>query len=370
MEGTVKFLEEVAKEIERLSLKRETHLKATHGRFNLFTVLLNQNDEDCLHTRYLTHLLDPNGTHDCKRLFLNNFLDTVGLTGEGFDVCLVVVNQHYTGGLGNIDIYIEFEKAILVIENKIEAGDQERQLERYYLYSNKKNKKVYLFYLTLDGHNPSDVSAGNLKKADSVGTLGDNNYFCISYRNHILKWLEKCCQKTYSFVNINQALQQYRNVVNQLLGNSLETQDMEKIKEMLKNNPQIMSQLNQLQNALTSIKQDTENDVQAQCQEILGRRASKIQYEGDKLALYQFFDDSWGPAATTDLTLLMDTNGNYALRACDIQSGSIWDVVKSLSSETWKSEKRYYYLDFCHSKDLSTVLKELKKIINMLNESK
>ena len=134
----VQSLEEVAREIEKIKRARDTHLTATHGRFNLFTTLLQINDEVRLHTRYLTHLLDPQGTHDCGYRFLKSFLEQVGLSDLTKQKCNYVAKEHYTDGDGNIDIYIEFESAIVVIENKIDAQDQDAQLERYWTYANSK----------------------------------------------------------------------------------------------------------------------------------------------------------------------------------------------------------------------------------------
>lgn len=367
-------LENIAKEIERHSIKRESHLRATHGRFNLFTVLLQEHDEIRLHTRYLTHLLDFEGTHDCGSFFLDMFLETVGLTPkkEEFGKCLRVVREHCTNGSGNIDIYIEFEKAVIVIENKIWAGDQDRQLERYYEYAQSKEKTAYLFYLSLYGWNPSDDSAGKrLKKAETISELGKGNYCCISYREHILKWLEKCCQQTYSFVNINQALQQYRNVINNLLGNTLETQDMEEIKKMLKEKFEIM-QLDQLQSAIISIKQDRVDDVQAMCEKILGRRADAVeQWNNCDITAFRFHNDSWKQeSGYTALTLLMHLNGNYTLKAYDIQDGKVRNLINQLYPEKmsqWEPESNFFHNNFFENTDLVMLVNELRNIIEKLN---
>ncbi len=248
-EGVVSSLVKVSGEIDKLEHARGVHLKATHGRFNLFTTLLGAHDEVRLHTRYLTHLLDPDGSHDCGRLFLDAFLEVVSLTENlnGQD-CLCVRKEHGTGGLGNIDIYLEFKNAILVIENKIYAEDQQEQLQRYAEYAKSKKKDaVYIFYLTLRGHSPSE---------NSRGTLDENEVSLISYEKEVLGWLEKCLQETYSFININQALQQYKTVINQLLGNTLKGKDMEKIKEEIKNNLELVRNSKQIRQALRDIRDD------------------------------------------------------------------------------------------------------------------
>ena len=58
---------------------------------------------------------------------------------------------------GRVDIVLDDHKGCgVIIENKVDAGDQENQLLRYDNYAKKYFKKDYrLLYLTLDGHKPS-----------------------------------------------------------------------------------------------------------------------------------------------------------------------------------------------------------------------
>jgi len=85
----------LANKVHELSLKREERLKATKGRFNLFTTLLKENDETRLHSRYLFHLLDPTATHDCARMFFDLFVETLienkPLTHDGKEADIVEV---------------------------------------------------------------------------------------------------------------------------------------------------------------------------------------------------------------------------------------------------------------------------------------
>jgi hypothetical protein len=77
---------------------------------------------------------------------------------------------------------------LICIENKIDAEDQPRQLERYYDYLKTKNDntKILLIYLTKDGKKPSEISIENeiFKQLDEDGTLK-----LMSYRNHIREML-------------------------------------------------------------------------------------------------------------------------------------------------------------------------------------
>ena len=78
---------------------------------------------------------------------------------------------------GRVDIFISGkfgnnnDNTRIIIENKIFASDQHKQIERYfnYLHKNDNNDnndnpkcKKYLFYLTLEGKDPSQYSLGDL----------------------------------------------------------------------------------------------------------------------------------------------------------------------------------------------------------------
>lgn len=82
---------------------------------------------------------------------------------------------------GRIDILIEYGKnESIIIENKINASDQPKQLQNYHEYTlNHKGTKPRIFYLTPYGTNPSEDSKGDLEVK------------CISYENDILSWLEE-----------------------------------------------------------------------------------------------------------------------------------------------------------------------------------
>jgi hypothetical protein len=64
--------------------------------------------------------------------------------------------------------------------------------------------------LTLDGHSPTKTSSKNLEE--------DKNYFCISYRDHILRWFELCRKETVNSPFLRETINQYILLVKQLTG--------------------------------------------------------------------------------------------------------------------------------------------------------
>ena len=112
-----------------------------------------------------------------------------------------VISEDKKSG-GRIDILIEDDKDkgnAIIIENKINAGDQEYQLLRYNNFAKDIYKNYKLLYLTKDGGEASEYSTGkeNFK------------YQCISYRNNILPWLECCEQAAVRHPLIRETIHQY-----------------------------------------------------------------------------------------------------------------------------------------------------------------
>jgi len=254
--GALKALSE---QIRELQVRSEERLKAQHGRFNIFTTLLEAHDEVRLHTRFIHELLNPQGTHDCENLFLKLFFETLqeckplqhddSVTPETWDDYCA---QNYQVGKevrkeqGQLDLLLESASHLLVIENKIWAGEQENQVCRYVEYLESKAGTGHVLYLTLDG-----------KAAESHQ---GKPYLRISYRDHILDWLERCLLATYDIIPINQVLIQYKQLVKQLTGQHLEVEAMNSIKDFIRKNPAIIDQHASVSDAIEGVKQDLQNE--------------------------------------------------------------------------------------------------------------
>lgn len=260
-------LQQVAHKLGEIQARNDEHLRATKGRFNLFTVLLSEGDETRLHSRYLAHLLHPNPApnHDCGPLFLKLFVTTLvrcgvqppdGASREHLGSWKDVnfdntrVHREIVVPDGRMDILIEFPgQTAIAIENKIWAAETNKQLETYSTYlKTKYPKKHLLLYLTPEG------------KASA--TANGHEYFRISYREHIMKWLEECLRATYQYVNINQALQQYKNVVCKVAKlPTLETKFMSQTIEVVQKNPDILKFLPELNSAADVLREEYRNSL-------------------------------------------------------------------------------------------------------------
>ena len=106
----------------------EKHEAGRPEPFNVFSVLHSESDEVNLHSRFLHALLDYQKPEQEIRENLADFLQHVGI--KDFEQSNVKVERERY----NIDILItnDDKKEAVVIENKIWAGDQPEQLQRYH----------------------------------------------------------------------------------------------------------------------------------------------------------------------------------------------------------------------------------------------
>ena len=125
------------------------------------------------------------------------------------------------GQRGFIDILIEAQvpsgRLALIIENKIFASDQPRQLARYWRGLKNQgwlNEEIVLVYITPDGHAPEQISLTGLP-ASVAGTT-----VCMSWRDDLIKWLE-CCPGHLSLpVRLEDCINQYKELLADMSDNN------------------------------------------------------------------------------------------------------------------------------------------------------
>ena len=184
--------------------------------FNVFEVLRLQRDEVRLHSSFIAALLDPKGPHGLKTKLLESFLQVMKADDILIDLDTVHVEREMfigqiskSGGEGGrMDIVLmDKHRNAIVIENKIDAKDQPKQLLRYDNYCKKHFKNYRIYYLTKWGVAPSDESCGGQ----------DFDYWTASYNEDILSWLDDCIVISEMSRPVNETIKQYRINLAQIL---------------------------------------------------------------------------------------------------------------------------------------------------------
>lgn len=218
-EKYINFFEELNKFKEKQQKQKERGLND----YNLLTTVLNEHDEVRLHSRVIGSLLDINGLHYQKELFLEKFMEILKITEFEFNIEESNLFLEYQ----NIDLYLTDGIKHIIIENKIYAGDQKNQIKRYYDTIKDENKDlgyndILVIYLSIDRTKPSSYSLGNLIIEDNY--IFDNDekiaiFKNINYKNEILNWLDDCLHEIQNITNLNESIQQYKNVVEKITNN-------------------------------------------------------------------------------------------------------------------------------------------------------
>ena len=192
-------LEILFKEIALLQSKYDALNQNEAHAFNIFTLLLKSGDEVNLHTKFIYELLNPKGSHHQGRLFLDLFLKELLLDTPN-DRIEIFREKH------NIDILLQSSDNAIIIENKIHTQDHSSQLSRYWKKvkgEGYKKSNIHLIYLTLFGQQPLEK-----KVRDKV--------LCISYKEEITAWLEKCIDEVETIAPLRETLVQYLHLVKEL----------------------------------------------------------------------------------------------------------------------------------------------------------
>ncbi len=214
-------IENLLKEVSKLSENSNELLDKTGARFNIFRITGVNHDEN-KHSVILAEFLNPKGTHGLKDEFLKSFIDMFGKDDiKNSDSKNARVYTEKSTDSGRMDILIELSNnQAIIIENKVNAGDQEEQLKRYNNDAEKKYGKAnyQIIYLTLDGKEASEQSGG------------DVDYQRISYAKNIINWLEKCLEISVRHPMVHETIKQYINHIKMLTNQSL---DMEFEKRVL-----------------------------------------------------------------------------------------------------------------------------------------
>ena len=207
-------IETLLKQISEIVVKERIQQEEKRKRgenFNIFSVLGLSTSEVRLHSAFLGELLNPEGDHGLGNKFLEAFLKMIiNRVKPGFEIdtksCKVDVElpigeipEDYSEG-GRIDLLIQdSQKNAIIIENKIYADDQYKQLLRYHNWATKNSQKYILLYLTLYEKEPTEYSTDN-----------QVDYKCISYKNNIIPWLQNCIGIAALHPNIREIIAQYK----------------------------------------------------------------------------------------------------------------------------------------------------------------
>jgi hypothetical protein len=218
----------IATKVETIKADYEDEQKTQKSRFNAFDTLTRHHLEE-LHSNFIAYLLNVDEKHDFGDAFLRLFVEIVNENLDfddkinGFDYKEAQIYKEYSTQYGRLDIFITTKNFNIIIENKIYANEQDEQIPRYVAFAKSQHKRRYIvLYLTPEGY---DSATG------AVGT-----YHAISYRNDILKWLERCLLHTPNYPIAHAGIYFYKKTLEQKILHITDNQILMDIKTLFKDN--------------------------------------------------------------------------------------------------------------------------------------
>ena len=246
-----RFFQEVASICALVQAQQEERNRKGEN-YNLFSILSIERYE-LKHSALIANLLDPKGSHGCGDAFLRAFFEiALKDLAYPFEDCTLPdsYTEYYTGPIvgdtgGRIDILVKSSRYGLIIENKIYAGDQDKQLIRYDNYG----KETFgadgylLVYLTLYGYDASKESTAT-KSAEEVG------YLRLSYAEDILRWLEQCVRLADNKPLVRESLNQYIRTIKQLTYQDMNQENIQTIIDLAVDHPEVVATLSSKRDAI------------------------------------------------------------------------------------------------------------------------
>ena len=211
-------------DMKDLKSKQEKQKMRGLNDYNMVNVVRGENMEVGMHSNVIYSLINPNGLHYQDDLFLQLFIEHViepqlkkledkTNNYDGFGNIFDVQAEESTDGNRRIDFTIKSDKYFIGIEMKINANDLENQISDYDKYLKDISKdvnitedKVFIYYLTKDGKDADPKSKINTK------------IIKVSFEEHILDWLVACQEEVRNITNLNEAFENYKNIVQKVIG--------------------------------------------------------------------------------------------------------------------------------------------------------
>ncbi len=290
-------------QVARVLDMRNKASKVPGDDFNIFSVLDMETDEVKTHSRLIYELLKPDGQHGMGKAFIEEFFRLV-LRQPVPDYVSVkreyVINALGDDEYGRIDLLLEGIDFCFPIELKIYAGDQKRQIERYAAFA-KKSKRKKIYYLTLDGHEPSKDSLGNTK-ITSVE--------CLSFSSDIRDWLSRCGEIAWKTPAVVEIIRQYICLIDKLTGNVEDDEYMNMIKNIIGGSKENFQSAVAVEQVIKTLRIETMQRVFSEIESHIGNRLNLYQPHRNYINLSKKYYERKGNVWPS-LGYLLTTFGDY-----------------------------------------------------------
>ncbi len=156
-------------------------------------------------------------------MFLKLFLNEIGVENNWLNYNNIFTAKERSG----IDIHITDGHKHIIIENKLNANDQEKQIQRYIENILKSDNpdcaNIIFIYLSKNRQEPSKYGLGDFSLAPCRTKLimpdtRSVTYINAHYEKHIINWINRAKAEVINVQNLHNALSEYEKVVLKSIG--------------------------------------------------------------------------------------------------------------------------------------------------------
>jgi len=308
-------------------------------KFNVFSAL-GVTRKEVIQSRFLAYLLDPNEHHCQDSIFLNAFLTKIGIPEIGAENTeqikrIRVITEHSAGEDGRMDIVLFCQPGwLVVIENKVDAGEAAQQLTRYTKWLDKQqgyNQKKLIF-LTPTGHESVTSNAGD--------------YLQLSYLDLAEAFSLFLDQDQIKAESVRIVLTQYITICKLIAGMDMAIQDKQLV-ELLKEPDNIRIAL-EIEQQTQFIRSQVVKEFGEHIQKILQRKLESANLEKIWKADAEFYSDN--TLNVKIKTMKHQAKPNYSMFA---------QHIFSLKNIGWSGWYRPQWIDFKNQSSATLDTKEL-----------
>lgn len=242
--GNSKYDKEVKNIFERLSrlvpdlfkqlsgiYNRHIQKEYTSGnKLNLFN-LFNLSFKASTHTKFIAELLNPEGNHACGNLFFKSFVNILAQEIKFLPKAEDLI----------ITIKTPDENTFITIKGSSYASTK---INIYNFFTGKSR--------CLDSINNDDIVL-------TLNNIPETNN--ITFRNHILKWINNCILQASSKPSIVNSIKQYRAILIELTNQTLDNTMENEIKQLLINNTKYFDVLDIASGVKNEIIKEISNEI-------------------------------------------------------------------------------------------------------------
>lgn len=301
----IQIMKELIKEAEDILDEFRNKRDKAGLDYNIFTLMDIERDELATHEYMIFTILNYRTNSALSEELTKQFLISMGLPKRFLNRKWIVEKEHFTENKGRIDLFFktsEHGKMCVVVELKVDAEDQKRQLKRYEDYVLENLYEDYrIIYLTLDGKEPSEQSCKGMKNPKKL--------LYRSFGEHLLEWLEKCIEICRVYDMDVSFVQQYKILIKKLVEEESMGQD---IVGLVKTSKELKACLG-LADALPVIKGQVLYDFMDEIYKELKKGKCEFLYDDYKCAKDYYGGSAYYPNFVCKITDFMSRNKSVTL---------------------------------------------------------